>query len=118
MLTSSDGPVRPNVFVWPARQLEDHITTVDMEALGDELEAASQELPPSERTVATRLRNQAIIIKAQQRVVNGMQDIVRDIRVCDVMWASGDVKLESDVTRERERVAVGGYDGVTYARVS
>ena len=52
-----------------------------MEALGNELEAASQELPPSERRVATRLRNQAIIIKAQQRVVNGMKDIIQDIRV-------------------------------------
>ena len=65
----------------PPPQLEEHITTVDLEALGDELVAAGQELPPSERTVATRLRNQAIIIKAQQRVVNGMKNIIQDIRV-------------------------------------
>lgn len=60
--------------------LEGHITSIDMEALGDELEAAGQQLPPAERGVATRLRNQAIIIKAQQRVVNGMKDIVQRIR--------------------------------------
>ncbi|XP_043234601.1 prominin-like protein isoform X2 [Amphibalanus amphitrite] len=60
--------------------LEEEITTIDMNPLGDELERASQELPSSERSVATRLRNQAIILKAQQRVVAGMEEIVQDIR--------------------------------------
>jgi len=60
--------------------LEDRITAVNLTEMGAALAAAAELVGPRERTAANRLRNQATILGAQQRVVDRMAGLVVSLR--------------------------------------
>ncbi|XP_037074037.1 prominin-1-like [Pollicipes pollicipes] len=61
--------------------LKERVLSIDLRNMGRELESAAQELPNTQRSVATKLRNQAIILMAHQRVAEGMAEIVDGVLV-------------------------------------